>query len=132
LMSTFHGPVVYDAGALLAAERGDDRLRALHRRFLLHGISPYVLTPVLTQAWRNGSRQVGLARVLKGCAIVAPDEDVAKRAGVLLGLSGTADAVDAIVVATAVKLAATVVTSDPKNLRNLSDAAAFHLGLVEI
>lgn len=131
-MSTFHGPVVYDAGALLAAERGDDRLRALHRRFLLHGISPYVLTPVLTQVWRNGSRQVGLARLLKGCAVLPPDEDVAKQAGVLLGISGTADAVDATVVALALKFAATVVTSDPKDLRILSDAAAFHLGLVEI
>jgi hypothetical protein len=131
-MVTFHGPVVYDAGALLAAERGDDRLRALHQRFLLHGISPYVPTPVLTQAWRGGSRQVGLARVLKGCAVQPPDEDIAKRAGVLLGLSGTADAVDAIVVATAIKLVATVVTSDPKDLRILSDAAAFHLGVVEV
>jgi hypothetical protein len=70
--------------------------------------------------------------VLKGCEVLPSDEDIGKQAGVLLGLSGTADAVDAIVVATAVKLAATVVTSDPKDLRNLSDAAAFHLGLVEI
>ena len=132
MMVTFNGPVVYDAGALLAAERGDDRLRALHRRFLLHGISPYVPAPVLAQTWRGGSRQVGMARVLKGCALLPTDEDVAKRAGVLLGLSGTADAVDAIVVAAAIKLTATVVTSDPKDLRLLSDAAAFHLGLVEV
>jgi hypothetical protein len=131
-MVTFNGPVVYDAGALLAAERGDDRLRALHRRFLLHGISPCVPTPVLAQAWRDGSQQVGLTRVLKGCAMLPTDEDVAKQAGVLLGRSRTADAVDAIVVATAMKLIATVVTSDPKDLRVLSDAAAFHLGLVEV
>ena len=131
-MVTFNGPVVYDAGALLAAERGDDRLRALHRRFLLQGISPCVPTPVLAQAWRDGSRQVGLTRVLKGCAVLPTDEDVAKQAGVLLGRSRTADAVDAIVVATAMKLTATVVTSGPKDLRVLSDAAAFHLGVVEI
>lgn len=131
-MVGFTGPVVYDAGALLAAERGDDRMRALHRRFLLHGISPDVPSPVLTQAWRNGSRQANLARVLRGCAVLPTDEAVAKHAGVLLGLSGTADAVDAIVVATAVKLAATVVTSDPKDLLALSDAAAYHLDMVEI
>jgi hypothetical protein len=132
LMITFNGPVVYDAGALLAAERGDDRMRALHRRFLQHGISPDVPSPVLAQAWRGGPRQVGLARVLKGCAVLPTDEETAKRAGVLLGLSRTADAVDAIVVATAMKFAATVVTSDPKDLRALSDAATFHLGLVEV
>lgn len=131
-MVTFNGPVVYDAGALLAAERGDDRLRALHRRFLLHGISPYVPAPVLAQAWRGGARQVGLARVLKGCAVLRTDEELAKRAGVLLGLSDTADAVDAIVVASAIRLIATVVTSDPKDLRILGDAAEFHLGLIEI
>jgi PIN domain-containing protein len=131
-MVSFNGPVVYDAGALLAAERGDDRMRALHRRFLLHGISPDVPAPVLTQAWRGGARQVGLARLLKGCAVVPTDEDTAKRAGVLLGLSNTHDAVDAIVVATAMKTAATVVTSDAKDLRVISDAAAFHLGMVEL
>jgi len=131
-MVMFNGPVVYDAGALLAAERGDDRLRALHRRFLLHGISPCVPTPVLAQAWRDGSRQVGLTRVLRGCAMLPTDADVAKQAGVLLGRSRTADAIDAIVVATAMKLTATVVTSDPKDLLVLSDAAAFHLGVVEV
>lgn len=131
-MAGFNGPVVYDAGALLAAERGDDRMRALHRRFLLHGISPNVPAPVLTQVWRNGSRQANLNRVLKGCAVLPTDEVVAKEAGVLLMLSCTADAVDAIVVATAVKLAATVVTSDPKDLLALSDSAAAHLGIVEI
>lgn len=131
-MVTFDGPVVYDAGALLAAERSDDRLRALHRRFLLCGISPCVPAPVLVQAWRGGARQAGLVHVLKGCEILPTDEDLAKRAGVLLGLSRTCDAVDAIVVATAVRTAATVVTSDPKDLRVLSDAAACHLGLVEV
>jgi hypothetical protein len=131
-MVTFHGPVVYDAGALLAAERADDRLRALHRRFLLHGISPCVPAPVLAQAWRGDSRQAGLARVLEGCEVLVTDESVARYAGVLLGRTGTADAVDAIVVATAAKLAATVVTSDPKDLQKLGDAASFHLGLVEV
>ncbi|MFL6124625.1 type II toxin-antitoxin system VapC family toxin [Actinophytocola sp.] len=131
-MVSFNGPVVYDAGALLAAERGDDRMRALHRRFLLHGISPDVPSPVLTQAWRDGSRQVGLTRLLKGCAVLPTDEEVAKHAGVLLRMSRTCDAVDAIVVATAMKYAATVVTSDPKDLQQISDAAAFHLGLVEV
>lgn len=129
-MATLHGPVVYDAGALLAAERGDDRMRALHRRFLLHGLSPYVPAPVLSQAWRGDPRQAGLARVLKGCAVTPTDEDTARRAGVLLGQSGTSDAVDAIVVVTALHLRAVVVTSDPKDLRRLGDAALESLRMV--
>jgi hypothetical protein len=129
-MAELNGPVVYDAGALLAAERGDDRMRALHRRFLLHGQSPYVPAPVLSQAWRGDPRQVGLARVLKGCAVTPTDEDTARRAGVLLGQSGTSDAVDAIVVVTALNLHAVVVTSDPKDLRRLGDAALESLRMV--
>jgi predicted nucleic acid-binding protein len=126
-------PLVYDAGALLAAERNDRKFLVLHKMALLASRHVFVPAPVLAQVWRGGSGpQAVLAKVLKGCEVLPSDEDIGKQAGVLLGLSGTADAVDAIVVATAVKLAATVVTSDPKDLRNLSDAAAFHLGLVEI
>ena len=52
--------------------------------------------------------------------MVAPDETLAKQAGVLLGLSRTTDAVDAIVVATAVALRAAIVTSDVGDITNLS------------
>lgn len=131
-MARLNGLVVYDAGALLAAERGDERMRALHRRFLLHGSSPCVPAPVLSQAWRGGHRQVGLARVLKGCAVLPTDEGTARRAGELLGQSGTSDAVDAIVVVTALHLGAAVVTSDPKDLQQLGDAALESLSLVVV
>jgi len=129
-MSKINSLVVYDAGALLAAERGDDRIRSFHRRCLLHGGSPCVPAPVLTQAWRGGGRQVGLSRLLKGCTVLPTDEDLARRAGALLGLSGTADAVDAIVVATAVKLEAMVVTSDPQDLYKIGDATSVSLKLI--
>jgi predicted nucleic acid-binding protein len=125
-------PLVYDAGALLAAERNDRKFLVLHKTALVASRHVFVPAPVLAQAWRGGAGQAVLAKVLKGCAVLPTDEDVAKRAGVLLGQSGTADAVDAIVVATAVKLTATVVTSDPKDLQALGDAALCHLGLIEI
>lgn len=125
-------PLVYDAGALLAAERNDRKFLVMHKTALLAGRHVFVPAPVLAQAWRGGAGQAVLAKMLKGCAVLPADEDLAKQAGVLLGLSGTADAVDAIVVATAMKLIATVVTSDPKDLQVLSDAAAFHLGVVEV
>jgi predicted nucleic acid-binding protein len=125
-------PLVYDAGALLAAERNNRKFLAMHKAALLAGRHVLVPAPVLTQAWRGGARQAVLAMVLKGCEVLPTGEDIARHAGVLLGLSGTADAVDAIVVATAMEFTATVVTSDPKDLRALSDAATFHLGLVEV
>lgn len=126
------GTIVYDAGALVAAERHDRKFLALHKAALLAGRHVVVPAPVLTQAWRGGPRQAGLATVLSGCAVLTTEEDIARRAGVLLGLSGTDDAVDAIVVATAAKLGASVVTSDPKDLQTLGEAAAFRLGLVVV
>jgi hypothetical protein len=126
-------PLVYDAGALLAAERNDRKFLVLHKTALIGSRHVYVPTPVLAQVWRGGSgKQAVLAKVLKGCAVLPTGEDVAKQAGLLLGQSATADAVDAIVVATAMKLSATVVTSDAEGLRTLGDAASWHLGLVEV
>lgn len=43
-----------------------------------------VLTPVLTEVWRGGARQARLSIALRGCEILAPDERLAKVAGVLL------------------------------------------------
>jgi len=125
-------PLVYDAGALLAAERNDRKFLVIHKSALLAGRNVLVPTPVLAQAWRGGAEQAVLAKVLKGCEVLSTDEDIARHAGVLLGRSDTADAIDAIVVATAIRYAATVVTSDPKDLQQISDAAAFHLGVVEV
>ena len=110
------GFVVYDSGALIAAERDEPRFRTAHARFLAKERSMLVPTPVVTQVWRGGGRQARLAWTLRGCEIVPTAEDDARAAGVLLGRSHTSDAVDAIVVATALRLNALVVTSDPDDL----------------
>jgi predicted nucleic acid-binding protein len=124
--------VIYDAGALVAAERGEPRIRALHHQWIAYEISPVIPSPVLAQVWRNGARQVRLARLLRGCRVLPPSEEIAKHAGVLLGCSRTTDAIDAIVIATAIAYHAVVVTSDPDDLRRLWNAAdtGFEIGLV--
>lgn len=116
-------PLVYDAGALVAAEKGSRRLLLLHAEALASGREITVPSPVLAQVWRGDARQVRLARVLRGCQVVPTDGEIAKQAGVLLGRSGTRDAVDAIVVATAWARRAAVVTSDPGDLRELTETA---------
>jgi predicted nucleic acid-binding protein len=125
-------PIVYDAGALLAAERGDRRLRVLHDEALLVNATILVPAPVLTQVWRDGRKQARLSRLLKGCAVQPTSERAAKAAGVLLGTSGTSDAVDAIVVATALSLGAVVFTSDADDLNRLADAADAELELIVV
>ena len=127
------GPIVYDAGALIAAEAGDRSVTAMHSQAIDRERLVIVPSPVLTQVWRGGgARQALLSFVLRGCAINATDERVAKLAGTLLGRSGTSDAVDAIVVATAAVVSAEIVTSDPDDLRVLIDVADRQIPLIEV
>ena len=70
---------------------------------------------VLAQAGRGGP-QHQISRVLTGCDIIADDERTGRAAGVARAAAGTTDVVDAIVIATAVRHRAPVVTSDPGDL----------------
>lgn len=113
--------VTYDAGALLAADRNDRLLVALHRRTLQRRIAPTVPAPVLAQAWRGGP-QPSLSWLLSGCQIEDMDEPRARVAGALCGAAGASDVVDAAVVAGALARQDAVVSSDPRDLRRLAAA----------
>jgi predicted nucleic acid-binding protein len=114
---------VYHAGALLAAEQQDRRFLVVHWRFLQAKRELIIPSPVLARVWRGGGRQAALAKVLKPCFIEPTSEATAHNAGVLLGLSRTSDAVDAIVVATAIAYDATIVTTDPDDIKLLWGAS---------
>lgn len=111
---------VYDAGALVAAERNNRKFLIRHEEAVRREYRLLVPAPVLTQVWRGGPRQVGLSRMLRACVVEPTTEQVARLAGELLARSRTSDAVDAIVAATALTCRATVVvTSDPEDLEML-------------
>ncbi len=110
---------LYDTGVLLAADRGDREIWADHRARLELGIVPWTTAPVVAQASRS-ARQAQLRRLLRGCHIEAFAPEQAHEVGALLGKTGTADVVDAHVIITAAPRAATVLTSDPGDLRRLS------------
>lgn len=57
-----------------------------------------------------------LVKALRGCFVEATSEVVARNAGVILGRARCSDAVDAIVVATALAHDALIVTSDPDDI----------------
>jgi hypothetical protein len=86
---------------------------AIEHARLLH-----VPAGVLAQCWKDGARQVRLARLVNSPLVVvhALDTCEAKAVGFLCGLSGTVDTVDASVVLLARRNAATVVTSDPADI----------------
>lgn len=113
--------VVFDAGALIGVERADRRVEVFVRRSRERRERVVVPAGVLAQVWRKGQRQARLARLLRrDLAEIVPLDGVAARAvGQLLGASGTTDVVDASVVWCARKRNATVLTSDPDDLRRL-------------
>ncbi len=125
------GGVVYDTGALVAAERRDDNMWNLHRRLLDQGVEPVVLSVVLAQAWRGGP-QAQLSRLLKGCVVEALAENAAREVGRLLAANRTSDVVDAAVVVSAISRGDLVVTSDPDDLSGLAAAAGVTLALQPI
>jgi hypothetical protein len=111
--------ITYAAGALIAADRNERTVWALHRRALERGVRPTVPAGVLAQAWRGGP-QAGLSRLLAGCRIERLDEVRARVAGQACGRSGTSDVIDAAVVIGAAARADLVVTSDTEDLRHLA------------
>jgi predicted nucleic acid-binding protein len=111
-------PVVYDTGALIAADRNHRRLWAEHRVRLEAGDVPAVPSPVVAQASRS-PKQVQLRRLLRGCEVLPLDEEAAHEAGALLGMSSTSDIVDASVAVAALRRRADVLTSDSGDLRRL-------------
>jgi predicted nucleic acid-binding protein len=118
--------IVYDTGALLAAERRSPDVLALHDELTAARIRPIVPVVVLAQAWRGGP-QHQISRVLKACDVTPDDERIGRAAGLACAASGTADVVDAIVVVMAVRYQAPIVTSDPSDLTHIADAIGMKL-----
>jgi hypothetical protein len=119
--------VVYDAGALVAADRRIHRFLDFHDQVVEGGVRPLVPVVVLAQAWRGGP-QPSLSRVLKGCDIRPDDERVGRAAGAACVSAGTRDVVDSVVVVTAAAAtSALVVTSDVDDLQRLADAIGVKL-----
>jgi predicted nucleic acid-binding protein len=116
---------VLDAGALIAFEKNDRRVRTLIELAVARGGTLLTTGGVVAQVWRDGSRQARLARLLGSEVVrVQPlDRDEAQATGALCGEAGTRDVVDASVVLLARRYDATVVTSDPDDLRRIDPKA---------
>jgi hypothetical protein len=119
--------VTYDTGALIAADRNDRRMWALHAGFLALEVSPTVPTAVLAEAWRGGSRQASLARLLALCTAEPLTDEQAKAVGTLAARAGHDDIVDVTVVEGAVRRHDAVITSNPTHIRKIADATRTRL-----
>lgn len=123
--------VVYDAGALIAADRSDRTVWADHRVRLELGVVPVTTAPVVAQVSRSG-RQAQLRRFLRGCEVVAFLDQDAHSVGALAGASGSADVVDIHVVAVAHQRGFGVLTSDEGDLRPIADALPTAVAVVRV
>jgi hypothetical protein len=124
--------VTYDTGALIAAERNDRRMWALHAAFLAEEVVPTVPAPVLAEAWRGGSRQASLARFLALCEIEPLTEAQARAVGTLAGKAGHDDIVDVTVVEGAARRRDAIVTSNDTHITQIANAARARLTIEPI
>ncbi len=123
--------VVYDAAVLVAADRNERRAWAEHKARLEFGVIPLVPAPVVAQVSRS-PRQAQLRRFLTGCVVVPLGESEAHEAGRLLGMTRTADVVDAVVVTIALRQKAMILTSDPVDIERLVRASGREIAVVTV
>jgi predicted nucleic acid-binding protein len=114
--------IVYDAAVLVAADRNERRAWAEHKARLEFGVLPLAPAPVVAQVSRS-PLQAQLRRFLSGCEVVPLGESEAHEAGRLLGRTRTADIVDAVVVTTALRREATILTGDVNDIERLVRAS---------
>lgn len=122
----------YDTGALVAAERNDRSMWAIHAELLEDQVIPVVPAPVLAQAWRGGQRQVGLSRLLALCSVEDMTEKNARAIGALAGRSDHADIVDLAVIECAARRGNAVVTADADDMGRIAHAAGARIDIIAL
>ncbi len=95
------------------------------------GASLVTAAPVVAQAWRGGSRQARLVRLLPIVDVRDTGQREARAAGELLAASGTSDAVDALIAMVALP-GDQLLTSDPTDLRTLVTHRAIPVTVVRV
>jgi len=111
--------IIYDAGALIAAEGGAERIWALHKRAFARGVQPVIPATVLAEVWRGGRRQHWLGQFIQSCDVEGLSEESARAAGVLLSVAAHG-VVDASVVECALRRASPCVTGNRRHLVELA------------
>lgn len=110
--------LVFDAGGLIALDRGDREVGEILAVAAEAGIDAVTSSACVAQAWRDPARQARLTRALTGLVERPLDAPAARHCGRLLGRSHTADIADAAV-ALLLEDGDTVLTSDPADIERL-------------
>jgi hypothetical protein len=108
-----------DAGALIAYERGDERIREILTVAYARGHVPTIPAIVLAEVWRGDARDARVARLLKTSSIETLDERRARFAGSLRRRTPGSGTIDACVAIGVRRRRDAIATSDPDDMRTL-------------
>lgn len=110
--------LVFDAGALIALDRGDRAVGALVTAAARNGTDAVTSSACIAQVWRDPARQARLAKALAGFLELPLDPLSSRRCGLLLADARTSDIADAAL-ALLIQDGDTVLTSDPRDIEHL-------------
>jgi hypothetical protein len=113
---------ILDAGALIAHERNSLQMQAFMQRAATQQIRLKTTTGVVAQVWRDGAKQARLASLLKTVDEAQFTKEWARKAGLLLAKSRTADVIDAGIVELSID-GDEILTSDLGDITTLVTAA---------
>lgn len=108
-----------DAGALIAYERGDPRVREILATAFARGAVPTVPAMALAEVWRGDARDARVARLLKACAFEPVTEPLARLTGKLRHDTPDAGTIDASIAVGVRQRCDAIATSDPKDMLRL-------------
>jgi hypothetical protein len=110
--------LVFDAGALIALDRGDRAIGALLTAAAQNATEAVTSSACVAQVWRDPARQARLAKALPGFLEWPLDPLRSRRCGLLLADAHTSDIADAAL-ALLIQDGDTVLTSDPHDIEHL-------------
>jgi predicted nucleic acid-binding protein len=108
-----------DAGALIAYERGNKRIREILTVAYGRGLVPTIPAIALAEVWRGHAKDARVARLLKACSIETVDEQLARAAGRLRRATPPAGTIDACIAVGVRRRRDALATSDPSDMRIL-------------
>ena len=123
--------LAFDAGALIALDRGDRTVGALLHVAAQDGVDAITSSACIAQVWRDPAHQVKLARALDGFLEWPLDASRARRCGLLLSSSATSDIADAAIVSLVLD-GDTVLTSDPADIAHLLNTAGINARVIPV
>jgi hypothetical protein len=123
--------LIYDAGAFIAAERGDRAMWIRTKAALLEGQPPATSAAVIAQVWRGEARHARLSRLVAAVETTALTARDARQAGALLARTSTSDSVHAALMLTAAD-GDLVYTSDPDDLAQLAHTLGLHVEIIPV